>query len=96
MLKFEGQVFFRLLLQHIDYAISTTQKFTVGLNFTEERDASKFYDAVETKLHEREKKASEYVLLALLLSIGLMYVQLSREARKITMLSLLDDLQSIL
>ena len=35
------------------------QKFTVGLNFAEEKEAAKFYQAVEAKLQEREKRASE-------------------------------------
>ncbi len=37
------------------------QKFSVGLNFADEGEASKFHQAVETKLHEREKRASECI-----------------------------------
>lgn len=35
------------------------QKFMVGLNFADEKEATKFNQAVEAKLQEREKKASE-------------------------------------
>lgn len=31
----------------------------VGLNFADSKEAAKFDQAVEAKLHEREKKASE-------------------------------------
>ena len=36
------------------------QKFSVGLNFADEKEAVKFHQAVDAKLQEREKKASEF------------------------------------
>ena len=41
--------------------VSSSQKFMVGLNFANEREATQFFKAVDAKVNERqEKRASEF------------------------------------
>ena len=41
--------------------VSSSQKFMVGLNFANEREATQFSKAVDAKVNERqEKRASEF------------------------------------